>query len=287
MSQTNNDQFLGLVSTQNQPGTDLSSFYSVTATAGHPGTDLSLFLGLTAYGPLSSPGIANTAFSPIMARAGITEIQVSDMVTLVAYGTGQPLDNRQQAWTFTLDGHKLYVLPLGPEGDWAYDITTQSWSQLKTNGFDGLNFTKGVMWGPRIIGGDLLYPYLYEMDPNERLDEEWRPITHIVTGGIPLRGRFHVGVSNFTVTASTATLDDPSGEIIMSFSDDNGKTWSPDFGIQLDGSPSQDLIWNSLGSFSAPGRIIKVTDEAGPIRIDGADIVLNYPQGVDSGERDQ
>lgn len=208
---------------------------------------------------------------------------VFHLPVLAAFGTGEPFDSRQQAWTFTLDGHKMYVLPLGPEGDWAYDVTTKSWCKLQTDGFSGLNFTKGVMWGPRIIGGDLLFPYLYELDPNEKLDEGWRSITHIVTGGIPLRGRYNVGVSNFTITASVADLGSVGENITLNFSDDNGHTWSPNFDITLTGTGYQKLIWNSLGSFTAPGRIFKVTDKAGPMRIDGADVVLKNSDGADSG----
>lgn len=263
---------------------NLSQFTALAPVVTQASPQLSHFVVLDAFGPLATTGVDVSLFTPLVARASIVTTEVSQLPVLIAYGTGEPFDSRQQAWTFTLDGHKFFVLPLGPEGDWAYDVTTQSWSQLQTEGFDGLNFTKGVMWGPRIIGGDSLFPYLYEMDPNSREDENWRAIKHVVTGGVPLRGRYNIGVSNFTLTASVADLDSIGGIITLTFSDDNGNTWSPDFNITLTGSGSQRLIWNSLGSFSAPGRVFKITDMAGPVRIDGADVVLKSSDGADSGE---
>jgi len=268
--------------------TDVTEFDLLGALAGNTGVDTGQVVLLEAYGPLAtkSGDVSQLAIlAAITSGATNVSTDVSSMAILAAYGTGEPFTQRQASWTFTLDGHKFYVLPLGPEGDWAYDITTEAWCQLKTDGFNGLNFTHGMMWGLRIMGGDLLYPYLYELDPNQVLDEDWRPITHVVTGGIPLRGRYNVGVSNFTVTASVATLQSVGENISLSFSDDNGNTWSPNFNIALTGVGSQKLIWNALGSFTNPGRVFKITDTAGPMRIDGADVVLSGSTGeADSGE---
>lgn len=268
--------------------TDVSQFDTLGALAGQPGSQVGQFALLSAYGPLATQGADATqlaVLSAISAGSNNVSTDVSQIVMLSAYGSGEPFTQRQSAWTFTLDGHKFYVLPLGPEGDWAYDDTTNSWCQLKTDGFNGINFTHGVMWGLRIMGGDQLYPYLYEMDPNQKLDEDWRPITHVVTGGIPLRGRYNVGVANFTVTGSWGTLQESGDAVTLNFSDDNGYTWSNDFTITTTGSGSQKFIWNSLGSFTNPGRIFKITDTAGPMRIDGADVVLSGSTGeADSGE---
>jgi len=268
--------------------TDVSQYATLGALASDAGSEVGQIVLLDAYGPMATKDmdVTQLAFlAAISAGANNVSTDVSAMSILAAYGTGEPFTQRQASWTFTLDGHKFYVIPLGPEGDWAYDVTTEGWCQLQTDGFNGLNFTHGVMWGLRIMGGDLLYPYLYELDPNQALDEDWRPITHIVTGGVPLRGRYNVGVSNFTVTASVNTVQSVGENITLNFSDDNGNTWSPDFDIALTGVGSQKLIWNSLGSFSSPGRVFKITDTAGPMRIDGADVVLSGSTGeADSGE---
>lgn len=204
----------------------------------------------------------------------------------MAYSENPPEVNRQNAWTFVLDGHRFYVMPMGEEGDWAYDTTTGEWCQLQTQGYNGLNFTHGVMWGLRIMGGDILYSTLYELDPTQPLDEEWRSIERIVTGGIATRDRSSIGVANFSLTASVGDDNSVDMPISLAFSDDNGVTWSKEFNIPLTDSSSQLLIWNALGSYSQPGRVFRITDTAGPVRLDGADAVLTIGSGADSGQGD-
>jgi hypothetical protein len=214
------------------------------------------------------------------------EVRTTQLPRLIAYRAGTPARQRQTAWTFILDGHRFYVLPLGEEGDWAYDTTTKEWCQLQTQAYDGINFTHGVMWGIRIIGGDYLYPILWEMDPSQSFDDEWRPVKHMVTGGIAARGRHAIGVANFTLTASVGDDASTAEPISLSFSDDNGVTWSRDFNIPLTDASNQLLMWSSLGSFAQPGRVFKITDYAGPVRLDGADCVLTIGNGADSGIAD-
>lgn len=243
--------------------------------------------GLLAYGPPASHRALDSQTAGLIAySAGDTNVttQVTQSAVLVAYYEGQPAVSRQAAWTFVMDGHRFYVLPLGPEGDWAYDTTTQEWSQLQSQGFNGLNFTHGVMWGLRVMGGDSLYTYLYELDPTQALDEEWRQIQRMVTGGIPSRARSAIGVSNFTLTASVGDDNSISQPISLAFSDDNGFSWSEEFDIPLTDASTQTLLWTALGSFSAPGRVFRITDTAGPVRLDGADAVLTIGNGASSDQ---
>lgn len=232
---------------------------------------------LVAYAPPQTKYAANSQ-SVLLAAWAAEEENVTTRVTqsslLAAFGTGVPGTQKSAAWSFILDGHRFYVLPLGPEGDWAYDTTTKEWSKLRSTGFPGMNFTHGTMWGVRIIGGDSLYTYLYELDPNQKADEGWRTIEHMVTGGIATRSRDSVGVQNFTMVASTSDLGSINQTISLAFSDDNGVTWSAEFSITLTGSSTESLLWSALGSFSSPGRIFRLTDYAGPIRIDGANVEL-------------
>jgi hypothetical protein len=243
--------------------------------------------GLLAYGPPVSHRITGTQIAGLIAySAGEDNVttEVTQTSIMVAYYEGQPAVNRQAAWTFVMDGHRFYVLPLGPEGDWAYDTTTQEWCKLQTLGFDGLNFTHGVMWGLRVMGGDSLYTYLYELDPTQPLDESWREIQRKVTGGIPTRTRSVIGVSNFTLTASVGDDSSVDQPISLSFSDDNGVTWSEEFDLPLTDVSTQTLIWSALGSFGAPGRVFRITDTAGPVRLDGADVVLSQGSGASADQ---
>lgn len=198
----------------------------------------------------------------------------TQMGAYVAYSNIQPTRTRNKCWTYTLDGHRIYVLSLGQEGDWAYDVTTSEWSQLQTQGFDGINLIHGTTWNSRVVGGDKFQTQLLELDPNTGLDNEFRPVEHIVTGGLPSRNRNCIGVSNFTATASVSDNTSLLFPISLAFSDDNGVTYSKEFNLTLTDISSQLLLWNSLGSYSSPGRIFRVTDYSGPVRIDGADCIL-------------
>lgn len=241
---------------------------------------------LASYGPPQAKlGYeSQAALLAAIAQGHNVTTKISQVAMLVSYGTGVPNTASQAAWTFVLDGHRFYVLPLGPEGDWAYDTTTHEWCQLQSQGFPGINFTHGVMWGLRVIGGDALYTYLYELDPNQPLDESWREVQHMVTGGIATRTRSVIGVANFTLTASVGLDSEIDQSISLAFSDDNGATWSEEFDMPLTDVSSQMLVWNALGSFAAPGRVFRITDYSGPIRLDGADAVLTIGSGADSGQ---
>lgn len=241
---------------------------------------------LAAYAPPESKyGYeSQAALLSAIAQGNNVTTSISQAAMMVAYGTGVPNTASQASWTFVLDGHRFYVLPLGPEGDWAWDTTTHEWCQLQSQGFPGMNFTHGVMWGVRVMGGDALYTYLYELDPTKSLDEGWREVQHKVTGGVATRTRSVIGVANFTLTASVGNDSAIDQNISLAFSDDNGVTWSQEFGIPLTNVSSQTLIWNALGSFSAPGRVFRITDYSGPIRLDGADVVLTVGTGADSGQ---
>lgn len=251
---------------------------------GHPKS--TQFVALAAYGPAQTEfGILSqdVLLAAYAAQESNVTTMTSQMTVLTCYGTGVPGTQKSAAWTFVLDGHRFYVLPLGPEGDWAYDTTTHEWCQLQSQGFPGINFTHGTMWGLRVIGSDALYTYLYELDPTQPLDESWREVQHMVTGGVATRSRAHIGVANFTLTASVGLDSETDQSISLAFSDDNGVTWSDEFDIPLTDVSTQTLLWNALGSFSAPGRVFRITDYSGPIRLDGADAVLTVGTGADSG----
>lgn len=247
---------------------------------------LSQLAALVAYGPPETKFTHESQKVLLAATAQGNNVttRISQAALLVAYGTGVPSTQRSASWTFVLDGHRFYVLPLGPEGDWAYDMTTKEWCQLQSQGFPGINFTHGVMWGIRVIGGDALYTYLYELDPNQPLDESWREVQHMVTGGLATRTRSVIGVANFTLTASVGLDSEIDQNISLAFSDDNGVTWSKEFTFPLTDVSSQVLTWNALGSYAAPGRVFRITDYSGPIRLDGADAVLTIGSGADSGQ---
>lgn len=209
----------------------------------------------------------------------------STYAAYVVYATGVGEEARTRAWTYTLDGHTFYVLDLGQEGTFTYDITTSSWAQFQTAGFDGWNVRAGTMWGEnnRIVGGDTLYNHVWEVDPDTFLDEGFRDIEHIVTGGVMTRSRRFYSVEELRVAGSLGMFTSEGDAVLrLRFSDDNGQTWvqMPDPELTA-GSPTE-VVWRSLGSFMAPGRIFEVSDIGGMFRIDGADVYIGDFDGDES-----
>lgn len=208
--------------------------------------------------------------------------RTSQLAALIVYNVTTPTESRTRAWTFTLDGHTFYVLDLGDEGTFCFDVITMQWCRFITDGYTGWNMRNGTQWQQdRIVAGDTLNGIVWELDPDAVLDDGWRDIDHTVTAIISLRTRIAVGCDALRVQASTGQLDDVNGTTMtLTFSDDQGKTWSRDYVIDLsEDAFSSEIAWRSLGSFAAPGRVFQITDVGGTIRIDGADVFLN---GFDS-----
>jgi hypothetical protein len=215
---------------------------------------------------------------------------------------------RTRAWSFTLDGHTFYVLDLGQQGTFLYDMLTQKWSQFITQGYVSWNFTNGIMWGQRIIGGDLVTTDVWELRPGSSFfDNGATEILHVVTGGVVTRNRIYHSVESFSLACSVGQLQESGGTgitpspynincypgqlqitppaVTLAFSDDQGKTWVTMDSITLtEGDWSGEIAWRSLGSFAAPGRIFRITDNGGFLRIDGADANIdNFDEAPPAG----
>lgn len=231
-----------------------------------------------------------------------TRVRVSDYAAYVVYAT-EPFDmprdsqeyalvvwgetpkgdeNRTRAWVYTMDGHIFYVLDLGVEGTWVFDFDTSQWSQFATQGYTGWNMHVGTVWqdANRVVAGDLLYSYVWEMAPTDVVDEGFRSIEHIVTGGVMTRSRVSLGVESIRVSGSIGQMQDPTAGIStsMQFSDDAGATWCDPYVITVgvgQQSDGYEINYRSLGSFAQPGRVVRFIDEGGMLRIDGADIFLD------------
>lgn len=235
---------------------------------------------LAAFAPPSSRR-AHVAEANLMAwrTAGAGSVpSISQVAVLVGVKPGIPDQSRSRSWDFTLDGHTFWVLELGQEGTFLYDYSTKQWCNFNTQGFGpNWNFTNGCMWGNRIVGADILYGVVRELDPDAVVDEGWRDIAHVVTGGIATRSRESIGCSVLRVSASVGQIDEELGSALnMRFSDDQGQTWVGYFTVPLtQGDFSGEIAYRALGSFSAPGRIFELSDSGGLIRLDGADAGLN------------
>lgn len=204
------------------------------------------------------------------------------------FPNGQPLpapvyaiaaQSRRRAWTFTLDGHVFYVLDLGAEGTYLYDKTTGNWCKWITSGFLGWDVVNGAMWQrDRIVGGDYISGALWEMQPAATMDcDSTLAITHVVTGGLVKRSRVYVSLEAINMAVSSGQLDATGSTVLLEMSDDQGKTWvaaDPVYTL-TEGDYSAELAWRSLGAFAGPGRLFRVTDVGGFLRIDGMDAQID------------
>ncbi len=205
-------------------------------------------------------------------------IDTTSAALLVAYRTG-PVENlKSRAWEFTLDGHTFYVLTLGEQGTFVYDLTTQQWAQWITGGLNTWNMEIGTTWKGKVVAGDQAEPTIWEMTPNIFLDDGFKAITRIATGGVSIRQREVAPNYAFRITASmgepvlpiTAPVTNPT--ITLAISDDQGKTFQDMGSLTLiEDDFKQTLQWLSLGQIEAPMRIFKITDVGAIARIDGAD----------------
>jgi hypothetical protein len=213
--------------------------------------------------------------------------RVSQLAGLVVYGEGNAVSTRQRAWGFVLDGHPFYVLDLGQEGTFVYDLSTQQWSEFKTQGYTGWNMKSGTMWDVpnRILGADSTNPYVWELDPDETLDEGFRDIIHEVTGKIQRRSRNFVSMSALRLGVSLGkTLSSAASDLKLRFSDDDGNTWSDYYTFSITpGDYTQDVTFDSLGAFMSPGRVLEISDTGGPLTIFTCDAHLDSFDGDSDG----
>lgn len=209
--------------------------------------------------------------------------RVSEIAAVIAYVTGGTETFNSRAWGFTLDQHQFYVLHLGVEGTMVFDVLSGEWAEWETEGYVGWNAEHGIVWNDDIYFGDILQPTLWKMDLETDLDEDFRTITRVVTGGIPAVGRDALKTGMFILSATPqATLITDGDEIPsvqLSFSDDGGKTFRSREALEVTSNETQDLSWRGMGLIKTPGRVFKVTDTGGFIRIDGANQKINGEDG--------
>jgi len=224
-------------------------------------------------------------FSALTPYASGTPIpRVSDLTMMAVYSTQEPSVTQTLAWQYTMDGHTFYVLDLGNQGTFVYDLTSKSWSKYETDGLPIWNMRNGVVWNTgaeRVIGGDWQGAYLWELDPLKILDDDFRDIAHATSAAISLRSRVYHSLAELRVAASAGILDEADGAayIQLTYSDDGGQTYSAPIIVMLQTGTTpdgqQDIRFSSLGSFMAPGRIFQLADVGGMLRLDGVDAMID------------
>ena len=223
-----------------------------------------------------------------------------EVVALLVPGTEppyvppKPQVSKLKAWTFSLDGHDMYVLRLGDDSTIVYDLTTQKWAQWDSFNRPVWRGGVGMIWlgmnragytagaGSNIVVGDDTYGLLWTLDPTSGLDAsptngaDPEQFPRAVIGGIPMRGRISPRNNSVFLTASVGDPDFTGATVKLEISDDNGRTFEDCGDITLEaGNYFTELEWRSLGLIRAPGRVFRFTDTGAAVRIDGADARLS------------
>lgn len=198
-------------------------------------------------------------------------------------------------WTFSLDDHDFLVIQLA-DTTLVHDFLTGKWHTWGSGiSSDGWQTVLGQNWNAdlgaimpdlggfaqsNVVCGDGETGALYFLDPE--LPEDYspegaanQPFSRVITGQLVMRGHSYVSCPAVEITGSTgdsvAGLTD--GSVSLLVSDNKGHSyWSagsitPDVGVF-----DVTLSWRSLGSFTGPGRMFRITDYGALERVDGMDI---------------
>lgn len=244
------------------------------------------------------------------------------------------VDYQFRSWTYAADGHIFYVLHLGNEATYTYDLTTGQWSYWCNYGQAHMRQHGGVKvyapldvftdtsyetkTNPTLVG-DVYSGAIWLIDPTYRYDDSYdtqsvSTIECVITAGVPVRMRQTVKCNELyltgsignpsagrliyvtddapgpyisdgfggqriwdTVAANTVRglpiVGNPSAEVQLETSDDNGRTWQNQGEIFVPNDIwDTEVVWRSLGVIQAPGRLFRIIDNGVMTRIDGLDM---------------
>ncbi len=196
-----------------------------------------------------------------------------------------------RAWTFSLDGHDFYVLRLGDDITYVYDVYSEQWVEWGDQNTPLWGLSCGQNWiggnglaqnyGSNVVVGDDNYGLLWFLDPEQPYDEHPVPenptqtiyFNRIAMGQVVLTSRQVVPCFALWLTTDMGDPAYDGAEVNLSISDDAGVTFDDMGNIVVNmGADYPELSWYSLGQISAPGRLFKITDDGAIARIDGLEM---------------
>lgn len=250
-----------------------SQITTLAASAGQGVAATTQINVMVAYNPPATLAVVTAQAAVLAATVAAEPIpRTSQVAMLVAYRTGAPEDFRLRAWTFTFDGHQFYVLHLGEQGTFVYDFSSGQWAKWQTAGHGRWNMEVGITWRGEVVAADIQNPIIWQLEPTQQVDEDFKPITRVVTGGLSVRQRYFPANYAFTLVGSVGEPSTEPAYVTLSYSDDQGRTYATAGTLTLEpGAYMQEMLWRSLGTLRAPGRVFRVEDTGALVRIDGAD----------------
>lgn len=178
------------------------------------------------------------------------------------------MDLRASFWM--KDGHPFYVLTLGTEATWGYDLSTEMWVRFSSLGFDYWRTQLFCNIGDIALAADSASNQIYRLDPDRRTDGDdtftvrFRAFQEALQGSIPCANvqlSCDLGNAPYTGQGSAPV-------IVMRMSDNQGKTFGRPRERSM-GATGEYLIaprWVGLGTVKSPhGRVFdfEISDPVG------------------------
>lgn len=183
------------------------------------------------------------------------------------------VDYQFRSWTYAADGHIFYILHLGTEYTYVYDLTTGQWSYWCNNSELHLRQHAGVKvysaldvftdtsyetkTNPTVVG-DVYSGAIWIIDPTYRFDDSYDitsvyTIECVATAGVPSRMRETIKCNELYLTASVGNPS--SGRLVYITDDSPGPLITDGFGGRR--------IWDTVEANTVRGLPILGTPSAG------------------------
>ena len=188
-----------------------------------------------------------------------------------------------RGYAYSREGHYFYLLT-APEGCFAYDVVTQLWAEREAYEQDTWPWGNPVSFAGKILVGSTTSNVIAELDPavyddlsdTQRMEWTYQPVYS--SAARCFHDRLDI-VCEVGVGLTSGQGSDP--EIMLSFSDNGGKTWFnlPNRKLGKIGEYTTRVHWDGLGSCaSAHGRVYRAA-VSDPVRVTILDTILTHRNG--------
>lgn len=180
------------------------------------------------------------------------------------------------AWHCAFDGHVFYVLNIPGEATFAYDTSTQLWSEFASYGRTGLRVRNAVMQEGIAYLGDAEDGVIWRFDATAYSDGD-DPVQRVASAALLLPGSTLPCWSVMLQASRGVGLEDGSEPLVeLRYSDDGGRTWSDWDARSLGriGEYGKKAIWRNRGRMRSPGRIFEVRC-ADPVGVVFSGLIIN------------
>jgi hypothetical protein len=186
-----------------------------------------------------------------------------------------------RGYSYTIDGHLIYLLT-ATEGAWQFDITTQLWHERSTYGSEPLwAWGNPVQFAGKVLVGSTTSNVIAELSPTtyadlgetQRMEWTYQPVyfegKRVFHDSLELTCEVGVGLT---------TGQGSNPEVMLSASDDGGRTWFvlSNRSLGAIGKYATKVTWHGLGSAYQRVYRLAISD---PVKVAIVDLILNYRVG--------